>query len=110
MDLRGWDSLPAGNRASWMLIAATCLSRLVEKPEFLEKEVLRLAAEVAGWSRSETRSRMQAVLLRSRAAALGDEVLWEGRWKDPRYDFTNRRIIEMLNITPEEETQMKTNK
>jgi PAS domain-containing protein len=108
MDLRGWDRLPPGNRDSWMLIAASSLSRLVEKPEFLEREVFALAAEVAGWSRSETKSRMQQVFARARAAASGGKVLWDGEWKDPRYNFTNQRIIEMLDITPEEETELRT--
>lgn len=52
--------------------------------------------------------RCQEVLVRSRAAASGDKVMWEGRWEDPRYNFTNQRIIETLNITLEQETEMKT--
>jgi DNA-binding CsgD family transcriptional regulator len=107
MDLRGQERLPSGERDSWMLVAATCLSRVME-PEYLEREVYKLAEEVAGWNKRETRTRMQQVFARSKAASREDQVLWEGSWKDPRYEFTNARIIDMLNITPEEERQLKT--
>lgn len=107
MDLRGQEQLPPGKRDSWMLVAATCLSRLVA-PEYLEREVYRLAGEVAGWRKSETKSRMQQVFVRASAAAKDDKVLWRGSFKDPRYEFTNQRIIDLLDITPEEERELKT--
>lgn len=107
MNLRGWRKLPPGRRDAWMLVAATCLSRLV-RPEFLEREVCRLAREVAGWSASETKTRMQSVFKKAKEAELGYDILWQGDWKDPRYDFTNQRIIEYLEITPAEEQELKT--
>lgn len=99
--------LPSGERDSWMFVAAACLSRLVA-PESLEREVCKLAREVAGWSARETRSRMQAVLRRASAAEAGDQVYWAGVWKDPRYQLTNHRIVELLDITPDEEQELKT--
>ncbi len=90
-----------------MLVAAACLSRLIA-PEFLEREVCKLAREVAGWNARETRSRMHTVLRKASAAEAGDQVLWEGVWKDSRYQFTNHRIVELLDITPDEEQELKT--
>lgn len=107
MDLRGQEQLPSGRRDSWMLVAASCLSRLMA-PEFLEARVYRLAEEVAGWSKSETKSRMQQIFVRANAAAKDEKVLWQGHLKDPRYQFTNERIMELLDVTPEEERQLKT--
>jgi len=107
MDLRGWEMLPAGKRDSWMLVAASCLSQL-HKPDFLEEKVCRLAREVAGWSPSETKSRMHSVFKNAKEAQSGGKVRWEDTSKDPRYGFTNQRIIEELAITPAEEQEMKT--
>lgn len=107
MDLRGQRRLPPGKRDSWMLVAAASLSRLV-KPEYLEREVYKLAEEVAGWSENETKSRMQQVFVRAKAAARDEKVVWQESMRDPRYNFTNQRIIEDLNITPEEEQKLET--
>lgn len=107
MSLRNQKKLPPGGRDAWMLIAASCLSRLVS-PERLEGAVYKLAEEVAGWSTGETKSRMQQIFVRSNAAAKDEKVVWMGLPKDPRYQFTNTRIIEMLGITPEEERNLET--
>ena len=107
MHLRGQKKLPPGGRDAWMLIAASSLSRLVS-PERLEGAVYELAEEVAGWSKGETKSRMQQIFVRSNKAAKEEKVVWMGFPKDPRYQFTNRRIIEMLGITSEEERGLET--
>ena len=107
LKLRGLKKLPPGGRDLWMLIAASCLSRLVA-PERLEKAVYDLAREVAGWDKKVTRSQMQQIFVRAGMAAKGETVEWEGLSRDPRYHFRNSSIMEMLDIVPDEERQLET--
>jgi len=104
--LRGYDKLPPGQRDSWMFVAATSLACLVE-PQFLEREILVLGKENAGWSDAETRSRIGAVISRAHAASVGDKVEWNGRQRDPRYRLTTKWIIDTIGITPIEEKEMQ---
>jgi hypothetical protein len=107
MWLRGMDQLPPGQRDDWMFVAAVSLSNLLE-PQQLERKLIALGKEYAGWSEAETRSRMQAVISRAHSAADGNKVEWNGQQRDPRYRLTNQNIIAMLGITPEEERHLKT--
>jgi hypothetical protein len=106
LGLRGYDKLPPGQRDSWMFVAATSLADLVQ-PQFLEREILVLGRDYAGWSEAEIRSRMQAVISRAHAASAGDKVEWNGQQRDPRYWLKNKTIIDMLGITPSEEKEMQ---
>jgi len=106
LGLRGYDKLPPGQRDSWMFVAATSLADLVEPP-FLEREVLVLGRDYAGWGEAETRSRMQTVIARAHAASVGNKVEWNGQQRDPRYWLKNKTIIGMLGITPSEEKEMQ---
>jgi hypothetical protein len=107
MELRGWEKLPPGKRDYWMFVAGVCLSYLIKEPELLERELLMLGEERAGWSESETRSRMQAVLARARCAADGEPTEWRGQQRHALYYLKNETIIERLEITPEEERYLK---
>jgi len=106
LKLRGYDKLPPGQRDSWMFVVATSLAKLVE-PQFLEREILVLGRDYAGWSEVETRSRMQSVISRAHAASVGDKVEYNGQQRDPRYRLTNKWIINTLGITPSEEKEME---
>jgi hypothetical protein len=74
----------------------------------LETEIIALGRDYAGWSEAETRSRMHAVFSKRQSAADGVTAEWLGQQRDPRYRLTNRRIMAMLKITPEEEVHLKT--
>jgi len=89
-----------------MFVAATSLAYLVEL-RYLERELVLLGRENVGWSEAETRSRMQAVLRRAHAASVGDNVQWNGKQRDPRYQITTKRIIDVLSITPSEQNDMQ---
>ena len=106
LGLRGYDKLPPGQRDSWMFVAAASLADLVE-PQVLEREILVLGKENAGWSEADIRSRMQAVISRANAASVGDKVEWNGQQRHPRYWLKNKTIIDMLGITPSEEKEMQ---
>jgi hypothetical protein len=90
-----------------MFCAAVSLSYLLE-PQALEKEVIELGRDWAGWSEGETRSRMHTVLSKRRAAADGKTTEWLDQQRDPRYRQSNQKIKSMLKITPEEEVLLKT--
>jgi hypothetical protein len=106
LKLRRLDKLPPDQRNGWMFAAGTSLAYLVE-PQFLARELIVLGRDNAGWSEAETRSSMYSVISRARDAQAGKTVEWEGRQWDPRYRLTNRKIIEDLGITSEEEKEMK---
>jgi hypothetical protein len=74
----------------------------------LQRELYALAHEVGGWTEVHTHSRMHAVFRTAREAAEGHTVEWEGRQFSSLYRFRNETIIEWLEITPEEQRQMRT--
>jgi hypothetical protein len=53
------------------------------------------------------RSKLSAVMSRSHAAARGERAEWAGFDWDPRYRLKNQTIIELLEITAEEEREMR---
>lgn len=104
--LRRLDKLPPGQRNDWMFAAGTSLAYLVE-PQSLEGELIQLGKDYAGWGEAETRSSMHSVIRRAHDTCAGETAEWEGQKRDPRYRLTNRKIIEMLGITLDEEKEMK---
>jgi hypothetical protein len=104
--LRGLDELPPGQRNAWMFAAGTSLACLVE-PQYLEREIVQLGKDCAGWGEAETKSRMHSVISRAQDAGVGKTAEWNGKQIDPRYRLKNQTIIEYLGITPSEEKEMK---
>jgi Homeodomain-like domain len=74
----------------------------------LRRELYALAAEIGGWTEARARSKLSAVMSRAHAAARGERVEWAGLEWDPRYRLKNQTIIELLEITAEEERELKT--
>ncbi len=105
--LRHGVQLPPGQRDHWLFLAGVAMSWLCE-PSVLRRELYDLAREVGGWDDRESKSRMQAVFSRTHAAARGDTVEWQGVQVDSRYRFKNGTIMELLEITPQEEGAMRT--
>jgi hypothetical protein len=77
-------------------------------PPVLRRELYALAAEIGGWTEARARSKLSAVMSRAHAAARGERVEWAGLEWDPRYRLKNQTIIELLEITSEEERELKT--
>lgn len=94
--------IPSGHRDIWLLLAAVAISWTCP-PEALEATLERLAAAAGGWTSSEMKSRMHAVLTRSRRAASGETVTYRGKEVDPRYRYTSKRMIDLLGITAAEQ-------
>lgn len=93
--------LPQGERDHWLFIASIALSWLAPV-ERMQREMLQLCQDAAGWSESEARARMSAVVKRAQAAAQGQRLAYGGTEVDPRYRLTSRTIVEWLNISPAE--------
>jgi hypothetical protein len=94
-------------RDRWLFLSAVAMSWLAV-PAVLQRELYALAREVGGWSEGWTRSKMHAVFRTAREAAEGHTVEWEGRRVSPLYRFRNETIIEWLEITDEEQKEMRT--
>lgn len=109
LDFRFLDrKLPPHQRDHWMLIAGVAMS-WVCVPQALQRELWALSREVGGWSEREARSRLQAVTKRAHMAARGEMIEWplgSGRMVDARYRYENQTIIDLLEITPDEEEEM----
>jgi hypothetical protein len=106
--IRWFGDLPPGQRDYWLFVAATSMSWLVDDLQALQREMFALAKEAGKWDGRESRSRLSAVMKRARMAADGQTVQWGESRVDPRYRFRNETIIELLEITPEEEREMVT--
>jgi hypothetical protein len=105
--LRHGVELPPGQRDHWLFLAGVAMSWLCE-PVVLRRELYALAREAGGWGDRESQSRMQAVFCRAHAAARGETVEWQGLQVDSRYRFRSQTIMELLEITGQEERAMRT--
>ena len=103
--VRWSGELPEGQRDIWMFLACNAMSWLAV-PEVLEREVYALACEVTPWRDRETKTRMHAIFKRALMASRGERIEWRGLEIDPRYRFKTETIIELLEITPEEQKEM----
>jgi len=94
-------TLPPGQRDIWLFVAANALSwtRAVDD---MEREIRILAMQSAGWSESESKARMSAVVKRAQQAASGKMVAYSGKEVDARYRMKADTIIDWLQIEPEE--------
>lgn len=104
--IRWFGDLPPGHRDDWMFLACTAMSWLAP-PERMVREAYALAREAAAWQDRETKSRLHAIFKRAQMAAKGETIEWRGQQIDPRYRFRTQTIIEWLEITGEEQRQMR---
>ncbi|WP_053961247.1 hypothetical protein [Sulfobacillus thermosulfidooxidans] len=106
LEQRWWGVLPPGQRDLWLFLAVNAMSWLTP-PEVLMREAWALAKQVGGWDEREAAARLQAIFKRSRMAAQGQALEWNGKAVDPRYAFKTQTILEWLKITPEEQRHMR---
>ena len=91
----------------WMFVAGVAMSWLAI-PSVLRRELYALSREVGGWTEATAKSKLHAVFRTAHEAAKGEKVEWAGMKVDPRYRLKNKTIIEALEISPEEEREMRT--
>jgi hypothetical protein len=94
-------------RDRWLFLAGVAMSWLAV-PTVLQRELYALARQAGGWTEAHARSKLQAVFRTAHQAARGEGVEYAGVEVDPRYRFRNQTIIELLEITAEEEREMET--
>ena len=115
-DLQEWrrgrygDGPMRDHRHRWLFLAGLAMSWMSppELPLVWERELLTLARQAGGWTEGRVRSELGTVLRRARMAARGRTVRFAGEDVDARYRYTNQRIIDLLEIAPEEERGLKT--
>jgi hypothetical protein len=83
---RWLGELPPGERDAWLFIAGIAMSYLAPA-QVLPREIMTLAQQVGGWSESETRGRLSAVISRAEKAARGEKIEYRGLLTDRRYRF-----------------------
>jgi len=94
-------TLCLGQRDIWLFVAANALSWTEDVPD-MEREIRVLAMQAAGWSDSESKSRLGTIIKRAKLAAAGKTVTYNGREVSPRYRMRASTIIDWLRIEPKE--------
>lgn len=109
LTLRGWQrGAPEGNRDLPLFLCAVFLAQAVRVSD-LEAEVVAIARRVAPtWSKAEVDSCVTSVMARANDSAAGKKTMFNGIEQDPRYRYSNRKIIDLLAITADEQAQLAT--
>ena len=107
--LRGWtEGAPSGERNLLILLCGCFLAQAVIVPR-LHEELCELALEFAPtWTSADVRSCASSVYARADAARQGKRFKFGDRLVDPRYYWTNARLLHELNITASEQPHLKT--
>ena len=107
--LRGWqDGAPPGQRNTFVFVGA-CLLATARLARDFRLEVRELAREFApSWSAAEVTACVSSVLNRAEAAHRGEKVEFRGEDVDPRYRFSNARLVDLFCISETEQEGMKT--
>jgi len=106
-ELRFMDYQMADYRDRWLFLSGVAMSWLA-LPTVLQRELYALAHQAGGWTEAHTRSKLTTVFRTAHQAARGEKVSYAGVEVDPRYRFRNQTIIELLEITADEERKMRT--
>lgn len=106
--LRFMDAQMSDYRHRWLCLSGVAMSWLASSPRAMRRELFELAAEAGDWSEDHTAGKLGSVVNRTARAFAGETVEYQGRRVDPRYRYSNQRIIEELEIDAGEERYMKT--
>jgi len=107
---RQWHSggIPDGHRNTFIFLAA-CFLSWVTTPQNMYHEVVELAKEfVPSWPHHKALNKASAPYKLAVKAARGERIEYQGRMVDPRYRYYNDRLIEWLEIEPDEMRQLQT--
>jgi hypothetical protein len=107
--LRGMEGgVPSGQRDTFMFLGA-CFLAQSNAAWRLQDEVQELAREfVPNWSEQDIARCIVSVKARTESALKGETLEFNGQPVDPRYRFKNQTLIDLLNITPAEERELRT--
>ena len=109
-ELRG--GFPEGHREIAVFLAmvffvSADLARLGD----LEDEAFAIACIFGGemWAKTEWKAgNLISLRVRAQAAAKGETIKWEGKKVSPIYRYTNIKIIQLLEISEDEQRQLRT--
>ncbi len=107
-ELRFMDAQMSDYRHRWLYLSGVAMSWLTVNPNAMRRELFELAREAGGWSEEYAAGKLSSVVRRTFGAFAGEKVEYQGRQVDPRYRFSNQRIIEELEIDFAEEREMRT--
>lgn len=105
--LRGVRGDAKLHRRRWMHIYSVMAAKIVSDPEALRRDCHRMAAAVGGWSPRQTDTALGTTLRRAEAAHRGETIEYRGQQVDPRYNYSARALVELLEITPAEQQHMR---
>lgn len=106
-ELRFMDCQMTDYRHRWLMLSAVAMGWLASDGRAYQRELYELAREAGDWSEGKAYTDLGSVIRRTQAALRGETREHDGRQVDPRYRYTNQRIIEMLEIAPDEEREMR---
>lgn len=108
--LRGWHVHGAENGYQDLCIfLSVCFLSWNVAPEQLVQEIECLASEFCpSWQLHEATAVTATAIARARMASTGKKIEFNGKFRDPRYTFSNRYLIDTLQITDTEQKQLLT--
>ena len=106
--LRGYErGLPPGERNKYLFLAAVFLAQSCLVADLMS-ELLELAGQLApDWTKADIERCAASVVSRAKSAAQGQKLMHGEHEVDPRYRFSNRGIVQWLEITQDEAKQLK---
>lgn len=109
MEMRGWgNGAPEGQRDMPIFLCAALMAQAVIVPQ-LSEEIAAIAKRFAPtWSSAEVSNCVTSVMAKAQAAFNGKKIEYNGREVDPRYIFKTDTLLSLLDITPEEQSQLTT--
>ena len=105
-ELRWFGRIDEGYRSKYLYVAASSLAWLVPAAQ-LESEVLELARRATNYGPREARGAVSSVVGRAKMAAAGKRLPYAGGYVDPRYKIGRRKVVELLEITPEKQERIR---
>lgn len=107
--LRSWtEGNPDGARDKF-LFAGVCFLAWIVAPGQIYREAVALAREFCPtWTQDRIYNVASTVHQRAQDAARGKRHAYKGREVDDRYTWSSKSLVELLEITPEEERSLKT--
>jgi hypothetical protein len=104
----GTEGAPPGRRNLYLFLAACFLAHAVVVPN-LKEEIRELATHIAPtWTEAELQSCISSVVSRAEASASGQRISYGGRDVDPRYRWSNKGLLEVLEVRDAEQCNLKT--
>lgn len=105
--LRGGRGNKKLKRRRWMHAYSVMAAKIITDPEALRQDCHRMAAEVCGWSPRQTDTALGTTIRRAETAHRGETIEYGGQQVDPRYNYSARALVELLEIMPEEQRHMR---